>query len=88
MPEVVVQGGRIRQADILTLWENHICNHPDCNETQDLEIDHITPYCFGGKNEAGNLQLLCVTCHRKKTSKEASIRATNSWSQKTGRAGR
>ncbi len=34
-----------------------------------FEIDHITPIKLGGTNEFNNLQLLCVSCNRKKSSK-------------------
>lgn len=34
------------------------------------ELDHIVPLMWGGSNDDSNLQLLCVTCHKIKTSKE------------------
>jgi 5-methylcytosine-specific restriction endonuclease McrA len=33
------------------------------------EIDHIVELCKGGSNEDGNLQALCIMCHRVKTSR-------------------
>lgn len=36
-----------------------------------LEIDHIIPFCQGGKDEYNNLQLLHRHCHDKKTAKDA-----------------
>lgn len=35
------------------------------------EVDHVVPLADGGTNEDGNLQLLCVECHRRKTTREA-----------------
>jgi 5-methylcytosine-specific restriction endonuclease McrA len=38
--------------------------------TSNLEIDHILPLHRGGSNEADNLQLLCVDCHKAKSAQE------------------
>lgn len=40
-----------------------------------LRVDHVRPLADGGLDVMGNLQLLCVDCHRVKTSTEASERA-------------
>jgi len=34
---------------------------------QAWDIDHILPIALGGTNESNNLQILCRTCHRLKT---------------------
>lgn len=39
-----------------------------------LELDHRLPLSEGGNNELSNLWLLCVDCHKKKTSIERSGR--------------
>ncbi len=39
------------------------------------ELDHIIPLWAGGTNDEHNLQWLCVTHHKEKTAKEASIRS-------------
>ena len=39
------------------------------------EVDHITPLEQGGSNGHDNLQLMCVSCHQKKTALEAVDRA-------------
>ncbi len=47
-----------------------ICLH--CKKTYDIsemEGDHITPWCEGGKTELSNLQMLCRSCNRRKSSK-------------------
>jgi len=36
-----------------------------CGNTQNLEIHHKVPLCFGGSNKRANLQVLCKTCHEK-----------------------
>lgn len=48
-----------------------------CEECQRLgivkpgvEVDHKIPVSQGGTDELSNLQLLCVSCHRKKTANE------------------
>lgn len=35
---------------------------------KDCEVDHVIPFCYGGGNERGNLQLACRSCNRKKSS--------------------
>ena len=49
---------------------NSICN--DCKEKIDdrFEIDHIKPIAQGGTNYDDNLQVLCRSCHKKKTQTE------------------
>lgn len=34
------------------------------------DVDHIIPLSYGGSCDKGNLQVLCVTCHRRKTALE------------------
>jgi len=41
-----------------------------CGTTEDLELDHIIPYCEGGRSTEDNLQWLCHSCHKKKTAAE------------------
>ena len=38
---------------------------------EDLQVDHIIPTYMGGSDELHNVQTLCKSCHRKKTSKDA-----------------
>ena len=44
------------------------------NPSSNLEVDHLKPLRDGGTNCLSNLWLLCVQCHRKKTSAEHSDR--------------
>lgn len=47
--------------------QNGVC--PVCGEKfdiKDMEGDHITPWCEGGKTVIENLQMLCKSCNRKK----------------------
>lgn len=48
-----------------------------CSSTIELELDHIKPIAEGGTNGLANLQVLCRTCHRRKTN--TSKRMTGSW---------
>lgn len=36
-----------------------------CGSTDNLEVHHITPSCFGGNHDDDNLKLLCHECHLK-----------------------
>ena len=40
-----------------------------------IEVDHIVPLADGGGDFAFNIQILCKSCHRKKTTGEARRRA-------------
>lgn len=51
-----------RQKGICPLCGKHF-------EIDQMEGDHITPWCEGGKTEADNLQMLCKDCNRHKSSK-------------------
>jgi hypothetical protein len=52
---------------ILAKYE-HTC--VKCGKHDNLTIDHIIPVVKGGKNDYTNLQVLCMTCNRKKGKKE------------------
>lgn len=38
-------------------------------EIDEMEADHITPWCEGGKTNADNCQMLCKECNRRKSNK-------------------
>lgn len=42
-----------------------------CGSNEHLEVDHIIPTYMDGSDELDNLQTLCRSCHRKKTSEDA-----------------
>lgn len=44
-----------------------------CGSAERLELDHIVPLWNGGTNDPDNLQLLCYTCHKLKTSDERKL---------------
>ena len=49
------------------------CEAPDCRRkigTEAWDIDHIVPVANGGSNDDDNLQLLCASCHKRKTAKD------------------
>ncbi|WP_288395881.1 HNH endonuclease [uncultured Acinetobacter sp.] len=41
--------------------------------TMELELDHIVNVAQGGSDDESNLQSLCVSCHKEKTSKESRL---------------
>ena len=38
-------------------------------EIEQMEADHITPWCDGGRTVAENCQMLCRECNRRKSGK-------------------
>ena len=38
-------------------------------EIEEMEADHITPWCKGGRTVADNCQMLCIKCNREKGGK-------------------
>lgn len=62
---------KIRQRVIAR--DNNICQI--CGKEGE-EIDHITPFCVGGKNEESNLRVLCEGCNRSEASKMRYLRIT------------
>ena len=55
---------------LLNIYENK-CNNCEEECSEDFEIDHIIPISAGGSSQAMyNLQVLCCSCHKKKTQDE------------------
>jgi len=50
-------------------YKCNIC-HIELDDLRDIDIDHILPLAFGGKNIIDNLQPLCKNCHKEKTKSE------------------
>jgi len=65
-----VNGWVKKEVAAVALWRCACCN---IMVDQLYQIDHIVPLCFGGSNHKSNLQLLCYTCHGKKTWAEAAV---------------
>ena len=51
-----------RQQGICPICHKHF-------EITEMEGDHITPWCEGGKTSDDNLQMLCKDCNRRKSDK-------------------
>lgn len=55
--------------------QHHLCANPDCPHNgkefafSEMEGDHITPWCEGGKTVKENCQMLCRDCNRRKSAK-------------------
>lgn len=45
------------------------------SKTALLEVDHIKPLWFGGRDVLANVRVLCIACHRARTSEQAPMRA-------------
>lgn len=48
-------------------WRCQICGKELTRET--VAVDHVIPCKYGGTNDTGNLQPLCMSCNRKKGTK-------------------
>jgi hypothetical protein len=48
-----------------------------CSATERLEIDHVIPISQGGTGEVDNLQVLCVSCNRKKRAEQVRSNTQN-----------
>lgn len=53
-------------------WERN--RYTKVGPTSNLEVDHKRALSNGGDNSLENLWLLCIDCHKRKTSSERSIR--------------
>ena len=42
------------------------CEYPECDNSA-IDVDHIIPEALGGTSTYDNGQLLCTTCHARKT---------------------
>jgi 5-methylcytosine-specific restriction endonuclease McrA len=52
-------------------WENKcLC----CGAVKELSVDHVIPLSLGGRNDIGNLQLLCRSCNLRKHTKMTDYR--------------
>ena len=54
------------QGDQCKTCEEHIAIGAS-GELVGAHVDHVTPLSRGGSDDAGNLQILCVTCHGQKS---------------------
>jgi 5-methylcytosine-specific restriction protein A len=52
------------------------CSHCRNRLESTAQIDHVVPLGDGGTNHLDNLQILCVSCHARKTDREARLRST------------
>jgi 5-methylcytosine-specific restriction endonuclease McrA len=50
------------------------CNNCGSKDYSRMQVDHIVPKSLGGSNSVNNIQILCSTCHREKTTEEAKRR--------------
>jgi hypothetical protein len=60
---------RIPQQVMDKVWNRDNGRCVSCGSNQKLEFDHIIPYSKGGSNTYRNIQLLCESCNRQKSSK-------------------
>ncbi len=62
---------RIRRS---RLWRFAVCETPDCHQPSEV-ADHRVPLWEGGTSTPDNCQVLCLSCHARKSAEEASRRA-------------
>ena len=54
--------------------QNWCCKTCSVPLSSSSDLDHVLPLFLGSSEETPNLQYLCSTCHKKKTSKESRLR--------------
>lgn len=68
----------VRQAFRCKGVPNYTCPLLGCTgglfDEAGYDIDHVVPLVLGGSSDPTNLQALCVSCHRIKTSREEAAR--------------
>jgi len=66
------RGGRPwrRKREAILIRDNYTCRVCGLT-TKDLEVDHIINVAQGGTDDDGNLQAICVPCHKAKTARES-----------------
>jgi 5-methylcytosine-specific restriction endonuclease McrA len=66
-------GGKHTGAEIkdLAVKQNHKCANSSCMVSLKgrYHVDHVIPIALGGRNDIGNIQLLCPPCNRSKSAK-------------------
>lgn len=77
-------GGGFTAAEVAALHRRQRgrCAEPSCRTRLGASFhrDHIVPLKLGGRNEIGNIQLLCRPCNMRKSSKHPA-----SWARENGR---
>lgn len=64
----LIAGRQISQEVKDLVWNRDNGQCTECDSNKLLEFDHIIPFSKGGSNTYRNIQLLCQTCNRKKSS--------------------
>ncbi|MGY2157160.1 HNH endonuclease [Pseudomonas tolaasii] len=66
------RGGRPwrRKRGAILIRDNYTCRVCGLT-TKDLEVDHIINVARGGTDDDGNLQAICIPCHKSKTARES-----------------
>lgn len=57
-------------ADTFRAMRSGVCE--SCGTSGASTVDHITPRAHGGSDDYSNLQLLCTSCHSRKSALEGS----------------
>lgn len=66
------RGGRPwrRKRELILIRDNYTCRVCGLT-TKDIEVDHIINVAQGGTDDEGNLQAICIPCHKAKTARES-----------------
>ena len=59
----------ISQKTKMYVWQRDGGKCVECGSKENLEYDHIIPFSKGGSNSDRNIQLLCESCNRSKSSR-------------------
>lgn len=66
------RGGRPwrRKREAILIRDHYTCRVCGLT-TKDLEVDHLVNVAQGGTDDDGNLQAICIPCHKAKTARES-----------------
>jgi|SRR5579859_1848648 len=70
----------VEEISALAVRQKFKCVNCKCSIKEMYEVDHITALSRGGSNSIRNIQLLCVSCNRRKNAKDPI-----EWAQENGR---
>lgn len=70
---------RRNEWELLISFYGNECMHPDCDNSDKLHMDHVTPLAMGGNHDISNLQILCQFHNIQKGARSCSDYRPEGW---------